>query len=471
MPFSILNTARQGLFAAQAGIDVTGQNVANVNSHGYTRQRVEQSAAAPLREMGLGRVTQTSNGQGVNISGVARLGDAILEGRVRQTASNAGYATVRAQAYGRVEDIHAEPSDTALSAVLESFWSAWQELANNPGKDAQGWVVIEAGNQVADAIASGRAQVEDAWDSSRRSAANLVAELNGLADKVAALNDQIRSAAAHGTSLNELVDQRNVFAEKIAQIAGGKVSENSDGTVAVLIGGNPIVDGTRVNQVVLAGGTSLDSSTGDPVRLEWAHRPGSAVGLEGGELAGHISALAPAGSGGIYAAAADGYDRLATELANQLNALHAAANKTDGTPGGDFFTFAPGLSPARGLTVAVTQPSDIAVAAPGQGNLDGSVADQIASLALSDTGPDAVWAAFISQTAVASSGANYDASLARASHAVATNEMLSVGAVSLDEETVNLMQYQHAYQGSARVLTAVDEMLDTLINRTGLVGR
>src|SRR5690606_2303805 len=146
MPFSILNTARQGLSAAQAAIDVTGQNVANVNTPGYTRQRVEQSAAAPLREMGLGRISHTTNGQGVHVTGVARLGDAILEGRVRQTASNSGYATVRAEAYGRVEDIHGEPSDTALSGVLESFWSSWQEVANNPGEDAQGWVVIEAGN-------------------------------------------------------------------------------------------------------------------------------------------------------------------------------------------------------------------------------------------------------------------------------------------------------------------------------------
>src|SRR5690606_14996643 len=156
-----------------------------------------------------------------------------------------------------------------------------------------------------------------------------------------------------------------------------------------------------------------------------------------------------------------------TELADQVNAVHTGALTADGTPGRDVFAFAAGLPPARGLTVAATRPGDLAAPAPRAGNLDGSTADEIAALALSDTGPDAVWAAFVTRTAVASSGAAHDATLAAVGRDAAQAQLLSVASVSLDEESVNLLAYQHAYQGSARVLTAVDELLDTLINRTG----
>ena len=468
--FAILNTAFQGLTAARTGMDVTGQNVANVNTPGYTRQRVEQSSNAPLTAMGLGRMPhQTTPGRGVEVDGIARLGDLFLESRVRQTASGDGYAAVRASAFTTVEDIHGEPSDSGLSAELQSFWGAWQDVANAPGNSAQAWVVIEQANSVVDRIADGRARVETAWQQSRTTAGSLATEVNTLAKTVADLNATILTASGDG-SVNELVDQRNQVTAQLAQLTGATTSSRPDGTVAVLLGGDLLVDGNRVSQVQLAGSTTLDGVEGDPVHLEWAHRPGAAVALEGGELAGHLSAMAPAGSGGVFAQAAAGYDELATSIATQVNALHSTALTADGEPGGDFFTFEPGLSAAAGLRVAVTAPEQVAAAAPGAGANDGSVADQIGRLGAATDGPDSVWHAHVTHLAVLSGTASDAASIAASSAVAAQQDLLSRSAVSLDEETVNLMQYQHAYQGAARVLTAVDEMLDQLINRTGRVG-
>lgn len=202
--FAILNTARQGLNAAQAGIDVTGQNVANLNTTGYTRQRVQQSSVAPVSEMGMARFSQpVHNGQGVRIDGVARLGNLFLESRVRQTASSEGYSTVRAAAFTAVEDVHGEPSATGLSATLQAFWSGWQEVANSPGKEPQARVVIEQASALVDRLSSGRAQVASQWQQSRTGAEALVAEVNTIADKVAALNAQIRDQGGQGGSINE----------------------------------------------------------------------------------------------------------------------------------------------------------------------------------------------------------------------------------------------------------------------------
>ncbi|GAA1412379.1 flagellar hook-associated protein FlgK [Oerskovia paurometabola] len=468
--FAILNTARQGLNAAQAGIDVTGQNVANLNTNGYTRQRIQQSSVSPLAEMGLARFAQpVRNGQGVSIDGVARLGNLFLESRVRQTASNEGYSVVRATAFNAVEDIHGEPSDTGMSATLQSFWSGWQDVANAPGKEAQARVVIERAVGIVDRLVAGRAEVAGQWQQSRTSATSLVSEVNAMADKVAALNAQIRDAAGQGVSTNELVDHRNQVTASLAQVAGAQASMNPDGTVSVLLGGNLLVDGTTTNPVKLAGSQSMDGATTDPVRLEWAHRAGAQVALEGGDLAGHLSALAPASSGGVYAQAAAGYDALASTIAAQVNALHTTAQTTTGAPGGPFFVFDAGKPPASGIKVAVTDPSQVA-AGGGGGALDGSVADKIARLGVASDGPDAGWSAHVATIAVKSSSATYDAKLATIASTAAFSDLLSNSAVSLDEETVNLVQYQHAYQGAARVLTAVDEMLDQLINRTGRVG-
>ena len=469
--FSILNTAFRGMSAAQAGIDVTGQNVANVNTPGYTRQRVQQSATAPLTEMGLGRLSQSArSGQGVTIDGVARLGNLFLESRVRQTASADGYASVRAAAFTAVEDIHGEPSDTGLSAALQSFWGAWQDAANSPGNAAPRRVWVAEPCVVVDRNVDGSARVEAAWRQARTSAGSLVAEINTVADKIAALNTRILDASGQNGSANELVDQRNQLAADLARLAGAQTSTNPDGTVNVLLGGNLLVDGHHVNEVRLVGSSTLDGAADDAVRLEWSHRPGAAVGLEGGELAGHLSALAPVSSGGIYAQAAAGYDALASALVTQVNALHTTGLTPSGTPGGAFFAIEPGRSAGAGLRVAVTAPGQVATAAVGAGSLDGSVADRIAALGTAGGGPDAVWSTHVTQLAVKSSSAGYDAKLATTASTAAFSDLLSHSAVSLDEETVNLMQYQHAYQGAARVLTAVDEMLDHLINRTGRVG-
>lgn len=468
--FAILNTARQGLNAAQAGIDVTGQNVANLNTTGYTRQRVQQSSVAPVSEMGMARFSQpVHNGQGVRIDGVARLGNLFLESRVRQTASSEGYSTVRAAAFTAVEDVHGEPSATGLSATLQAFWSGWQEVANSPGKEPQARVVIEQASALVDRLSSGRAQVASQWQQSRTGAEALVAEVNTIADKVAALNAQIRDQGGQGGSINELVDHRNELTTSLALISGAQASTNPDGTVNVLLGGNLLVDGTTANEVRLTGSQSMDGVAGNPVKLEWAHRAGASVALEGGELAGHLSTLAPASSGGVFAQAAAGYDALATAIVTQVNALHATGLTPSGTPGGDFFVLEAGKPPASGIKVAVTDPGQVAVGAGG-GALDGSVADKISRLGVATDGPDSVWSTHVAQLAVKSSSSTYDAKLATIASTAAFTDLMSHSAVSLDEETVNLVQYQHAYQGAARVLTAVDEMLDQLINRTGRVG-
>jgi flagellar hook-associated protein 1 FlgK len=127
--------------------------------------------------------------------------------------------------------------------------------------------------------------------------------------------------------------------------------------------------------------------------------------------------------------------------------------------------------PAQTLSVTPSDAADIASGAPGAGGRDGTIADRIAQLGVSADSPSAAWSSLVTTIGVATRSALQQASLADLAATSAVNMQLSNSAVDLDEENVNLLMFQHAYQGAARVLTAVDEMLDTLINRTGIVGR
>lgn len=471
--FSTLNNAYTGLTAARQGLAVTGQNVSNANTEGYTRQRLSTSSIGSPAQTGLfsGGVRP---GQGVSVDGIARLDNAFLDARVRSTAASAAYSEVLADALSDIETILQEPGTMGLSSQLQKFWSAWQDLANQPGDSAPSSVLLREAEAVAGTLERGRNDLDARWSVSRREIDALATEVNDAAAQVADLNGRIRAALFAGGSVNELFDQRAQLLTSITSLAGGSIRELKDGTVEVLIGGNAIVSGDVSRTLQVVGTRRMDDTPADPVRIEWTHRPGTPVALDDGKLAGSLSVLGaanPMGTGGVIAEAAVSYNAFALHLASTVNQVHQAGASVDGTTGLDFFAFDPGLAPALGLTVVPTSPQEIATGKPGSGAYDGSVADAISQLSVGPNSPDDMWNAFVIEIG-ASTRTNLQVSMLTGSAAASAVEaQLAHSSVSLDEENINILAYQHAYQAAARVMTAVDEMLDVLINRTGLVGR
>ena len=466
--FSGLNTAYTGLSAARKGLDVVGQNVANANVAGYTRQRLNTSAVPSLAPTGLGAAA-TGVGQGVSVDSIARLGSLQLDTRVRSTAAVAGYSAVRANALLELEDGFREPGANGLSASLQSLSAAWQGVANKPGDNSSAAVLLNAATAVASRIAAGYNGVAEQWTSTRSGLDEMVTELNAGAAQLATLNGAIRSTLASGASANELVDQRNALATTLAALTGATVRESSGGMVDVLIDGNALVSGTTSRSLTVSGGTSLT----DPAEtvVAWADRPGSA-GISKGEIAGAVSLLAPAAKGGLFAQAAASYNNVAATLAGTVNELHRQGATTGGATNLDFF--AVGTPAATTLKPVPTDAAGIAAgypAAGGKGSLDGSLADRISQLGSAPGSAETVWSAFVTATGSLSRAELQQAALADVAASSAVDLQLSNASVDLDEENVNLLMYQQAYQGAARVMTAIDETLDTLINRTGIVGR
>ncbi|MDI2097866.1 flagellar hook-associated protein FlgK [Ruicaihuangia caeni] len=468
--FGALNTAWSGLAAARRGVDVVGQNMANLNTPGYTRQRVTQAALPPASSFGLLQSGAPTPGLGVSVLGVARIGDEWVDARVRTASASSGYWDVRADVLSQIEKSFNEPSEHGLAARLQAFWSSWEDLGNRAGEAAPAAALLETARTLTTSIAEGYRSAATLWQQTRTKADALVAEVNTAAAQVSDLNAQIRKNLAAGTSPNELIDQRAQLIERIAAITGAESRPAADGTVEVLVAGNPLVSADRTYPLALTGDYVLG---GAAVTLGW-ERGGAPVGLEAGELAGTLAALAPAtagGTGGLIAETAETYNRLATALAAQVNAVHQTGESVTGASGLDFFSLDAAAPPALGLGVAATGVADIAVAAPGAGSLDGSIADAIAQLRNGPGSVDATWSTFVTGTAVASRSAKQQSTLSALALDAARDQQASVGGVDPDEETLNLMMYQTAYQGAARVISTIDEMLDTLINRTGLVGR
>lgn len=474
--FGLFNTAYSGLAAARAALEVTGQNVANVNTAGYTRQRVQQ-VSVPGVDLARFSTTGLNIGQGTTITGIGRLADSVVDARVRDGASSSGYWSAASAALSGFESTLGEPGDTGLSKALSDFWGGWQTMAANPGTGdtakSSASALLGSARALTARLAAGASDAQRGWAGGLANAQGAAATINQAGEQIAALNQQILRITGIGGNANELTDQRATLITSLAGLTGATTRENANGTVDVLVGGSTFVSGSTSSTLQLVGSPTLDGAAIAPVHVEFADRPGMTVQLDGGSLAAQVAALGPAngGAGGVYAEAAKAYDDVAASLASTVNAAHRAGAIADGTTGHDFFGPSTGTVTARNLTVLPTSVAGIAAGAPDAGGNDGSVADAIAQIGLRLDGPDAIWSGAVTRLGAQTKHADTQAGVSGASATAALKAQTSQNGVDLDEETANLVVFQHAYQGAARVLTAIDEMLDTLINRTGLVGR
>jgi flagellar hook-associated protein 1 FlgK len=465
--FGLLSTAASGLRAARAGMDVVGQNIANLNTSGYTRQRVETSALAPLR--GANQIdTAFRVGSGVSIDSVSRLSNTLLENRVQTTMSDSGQSFILTTVYGALEAGIAEPSDNGLSAALSGFWSAWQNVSSQPTDDSIRGVLLEEAQSLVTRLSQTASAVESTWSSVRADLVDSVSAVNDLATRFANLNTQITQLAAAGGSTNELLDEQARLGTELAGLTGSTLRRHPDGSADVILGGNALVTGDTARKLVVTGTLDAGGVGTDPIAVEWEHHAGVAVELGGGEIAGRVEALSASGP---LRGQLDALDAVATSLAAKVNALHQTGATRAGTTNLDFFSMTVGVPAAHGLTLVPTNVDAIAAATPSTGGAGGQVADSIADLRDANDGPDALWNKYVVALGTASRAATSRSTLADQAAAGAQANLQSEAGVDIDEETVSLMTYQHAYQGAARVMTAVDEMLDTLINRMGLVGR
>ena len=494
--FSGISTALSSLIAQRTALDVAGQNVANANTPGYTRQRADLGAVTGTQVPSM-FATNNGVGTGVQVTGISRASDPFLDAKLRTQTSGAASLAALAGAYSTLESGLGEPGGSGLSSQLQTFWNDWHDVSNAPDTLSTRSVLLDDARQTVDTIHAQYTSIATQWGDARTATSSLVDQTNTLAANVADLNQRILDITNNGGSANELADQRDQALTQLAGLVGATPQARQDGQVDVYVGGNALVFGSSSHALALTGaqvfsqaaGYATDGTPTTPqdVHLEWADSPGQRVTPTGGTVAGQLMVLAPAaadgsGTGGVLTEAARRLDQVATTLATDVNTLHAGATTVSGATGGAFFTpldpsdptFGGGTAPgpaALRISVALTTADQVAVAAPGAGAYDASIGQKIAALGSSTTGADAVWSQAVVEIGDRSAAATSRSSVAESARASAEQEQLGNASVDTDQETVNMIATQRSYQAAARVLTTLDDMLDTLINKTGLVGR
>jgi len=426
-----LNTALSGLEAAQAAIDTTGQNIANADTPGYSRQRVNLTERSQLTIPALSSYTGQGSqfGTGVDITSITRIRDQFLDSQYRAQNTTENGDNTSSTILSQVQAGLAEPSTTGLSHALDQFFTDWSTLGAHPTDAGAQQAVMGDGANVADTLntLSGQlttleSQVTDQYNTLTDPANGAVAN---DANQIAQLNTQIAQAQAAGIDANALEDQRDNVIDDLSQYSSVNVTTQANGMVNVSIGNAAIAaqNGTADSTPLVNGGSvDLTDNLTDANLSGAGGTLGSLLGLHD----------ATTGTGQI-----DTYMTTLNTVANQLvSTVNGAISSADasGPSATPFFTTtgttAATIAVNPSLTANSTTPPYTSVEANAVAGLSGGTAQS-------------TYNAFVTQVG---------------------NQRQSVSGVSLDEEMTNLIQFQQAYQASARVMSTINTTIGTLLN-------
>ncbi|WP_432545911.1 flagellar hook-associated protein FlgK [Kineococcus sp. SYSU DK004] len=451
--FSGINQASRALTAAQRAMEVTGQNIANANTPGYSRQRVDQVSSVVADTGQWAR--QNVPGDGVQITGISRVADALAAATARQDSATAAEQKTTAGVWTGIEGALGDTGGTGLSKDLADLSAAWNDLANAQGSqaaDAAKALVLSRSQTVASTLNSMDSQLSAQFDGLVGQGQAVVDQANEAARRVADLNAVILRASSSGSIPNELLDQRDGYVNQLADLTGARVVQREHGVVDVYVGNGAIV--------------SRDSV--EPLRLD---APGgfSLEGAKNGQrMTFTIAGTVVEPPAGQLKATLDGVNKTLREQSDRLDQLAGdivAAGNRGQNPAP--LEVKPGATTAAGVRV-VPAYDFRALVASDSGSVNGAVAAQVQKDLAAVTG---TWRVFANDIASSTQSADNRATLAQQVSLKSSAAREAVSGVSIDEEMTNLVSYQHAYSAAARVLTAIDEALDRLINRTGVVGR
>lgn len=461
-----LEIGRKALQAQQRALDVTGHNIANANTPGFTRQQAVMATTSPFampafnRPIGAGQV-----GTGVMVQEIRRLRDDFIDLQVRQEVNRTGEWEAKQNALQKLEVIFNEPSDSGLRTVLDQFWESWQELSKKPELEAVRSLVRERGIAVAETFNHIDRQLTDLAVDLDASIKIKVDEINNIAGQIAALNDQIVRIEVQGDRANDLRDKRDLLIDELSKIIQVTVSENQYGAVTVTIGGRALVAESTVAQIAAVPGGAFGY-----VDLQWLS-DGTAVSVRSGIIRGMLD---------VRDSVVPGYrtqlDAMANALVTAANAEHSAGFGLNNATGINFFDAAGTTAGTIAVDANILADLDnIAAASVINAPGDGSNALDIARLKhqnlIGTATIDDYYRGMVAQLGVQSQEATRMVDNQNLLVAQLENRRQEVSGVSLDEEMTNMIKFQHAYNAAARVVTAMDEMLETIVNRLGMVGR
>jgi flagellar hook-associated protein 1 len=454
-----LYTGASGIFVNQTGVQVTGNNIANVNTAGYSKQTATVTSSTSLNQGGI------LFGTGSTVNTIERAGDIFITKQlVNQSAIYGEYeaANTPLSDIDQILDI----SDSSLASDIDSFFAAWESLSSNPAGSTERQLVLQEADDLANRFQMIDQQLTDVVGSINDSIESLLPSLNEQLLQVGKLNQSIMQTEVTGNNANTLRDQRDLLVQEISEECGATIYSDGNGMICMqLQNGLPLVTGSVVSTFAVERVDGLSQITLTSGQSEYS--------LDGDDFGGTLKGLLEVRDETIPEINND-IDQLAYELTNAVNALHTTGIDQNGASGTDLFSLVPPsdpLAPAwEGAAASIALNfDDSAMIAAGTTGLTGDNSVVLAIAELRDTGTvnGSTYSEEYARIA-AKSGLVISSNEQKLSNSTEllnelTNKRDAIAGVSTDEEMLLLIQYQTGYEAASSYLAVVKEMLETLI--------
>lgn len=439
-----LLTAVQSLDAASGGLQVTNNNIANANTPGYSRQVAILQEATPTTDGSI------SVGNGVVLEGFQSVRDELVQMRIQQqTQANSG-ANAQLSSMQQIQPTFTT-STQDIGTEMSALFSSISSLSANPNSSAAGEAVLTAGKNLATAFNTASNTLTSQQSSLNSQVTQDVGQINQLTQQIAALNPQISELNATGQNGGTLLDQQNQLVLSLSALTNVAVTQTPNGVTLTTGNGTPLVMGAQ--------SFTLQTATGSNGMTQVLDQNGSNIttSISSGDLGGTIQTRDQTIPGLLGQ-----LDTLANQFGSAMNAAQAKGFDQSGNAGQNLFNVSSTVAGSAGdISMAITNPSQIAASSDGTsgstGNLVNLIAVQTTALPAGQA-PGNAYANLVYQVGSVTSNATAEAGATASSLLQLNDQLSSVSGVSIDQESANLITYQTAYQAAARVVSTVQAL-------------
>jgi flagellar hook-associated protein 1 FlgK len=447
--------AVNSLLVQQGALEATTNNIANVNTPGYSREIANMTEATPTVEGNL------VYGQGVTLQSITSVRDRLLEISMDGATQQQSGAQAQLSSLQQVQNLFSSTT-SGLGTDLTAFFNSLNQLSTDPTNIPDRQSVLATANNLASDFNSTSEQLTGIQNNLNLNVSQSVDQINQLTSQIATLNTQVASLQKLGIDPGSIEDERDQLETQLSQVAGASITQTADGDTITIGNGSALVVGGQsfaVQSSTDANGNQQVFASGQDITAD----------IQGGQLGGVLQVRDQ-----FLPTVTSELDSLASGLATNFNAAHEQGFDLSGNAGQQFFNDTTGAGAAAKFSVAITDPSLIAASSDGSagsnGNLAALQAVQTQALPSGQT-PTDTYSNLTYNVGNATAQAQAAQSAAQLSLNQITDQRQAVSGVSIDEETTNLIRYQNAYSAAARVITTIDELTQTLLNMaTAIVG-
>lgn len=466
----MLDVGKRSMMNSQTALQTVGHNIANKSTEGYSRQRVEQVTNEAI---GLGK---TRIGMGARTSAVTRINNPYLEKQIGNEQGKLGYFQGKGDAMTRVEQVFNEQVNKGLNVFVTDFFNSFREFSNNPESLATRTQVKETAEFLTKDFKRVHSQLVDIQRDIDQQIVTVVNDVNEMTGEIASLNQKIQMVENSGAPANDERDRRDLLIKQLGEKINIKWAEGNDGTVTISAGNSAILVAGNDAKKLETKGTPETATKGEGnldifyLNSERAEPMKATDQFTGGAIGGLLE-VRDKTIGGLMA----NVDEMAYKLATAINEVHGVGYDAYNKKAGDFFE-APTQMRHAAANLSINQdilddPGKIAGGAAPFAPGDNRVANMIAQLqyqnVMGDKGNatvDEFYNSMVGQVGIQSRRAETAQESQKDIVKQLQNIRESISGVSLDEETTKLIEFQKAFEASARLIRTADEMFDTVLN-------